>query len=137
MTTLIARSGARFVVALMLLFSFFLLLRGHHAPGGGFVGGLVAGSGFAFLLFAEGVHAARHAVRVHPLTLVGVGLAVAALSGTLAWVQGRPYLTGLWGKVPTTGGALDLGTPLLFDLGVYLLVVGVVTAVLFELAEAT
>ena len=59
---------------LLLLFSVFLLLRGHNEPGGGFVGGLVAAAAFALYVIAFGVERARQALLVKPLTLLGAGL---------------------------------------------------------------
>ncbi|MBX3025258.1 putative monovalent cation/H+ antiporter subunit A [bacterium] len=125
--SLLFRIATRYVFPLLLLFSIFLLLRGHDAPGGGFVGGLTAAAAFALYLLAFGTAAARQRLRVAPQALIGGGLLLAGLSGLPAMAVGQPYLTGLW------AGAL--GTPLLFDGGVYLVVVGVVLLMLFSLAE--
>ena len=136
MSSLILRTATRYLVPLLLLFSVFLLWRGHHEPGGGFVGGLVAATAFVLIGLAEGPAVARDVLRMRPTLLVPTGLAVSALTGMLALVQGRPFLTGLWSK---SGGslALELGTPLLFDLGVYLTVMGVVLSILLALMEET
>jgi multisubunit Na+/H+ antiporter MnhB subunit len=135
-SSLILRTATRYLVPLLLLFSVFLLWRGHHEPGGGFVGGLVAATAFVLIGLAEGPAVARDVLRMRPTLLVPTGLAVSALTGMLALVQGRPFLTGLWSK---SGGslALELGTPLLFDLGVYLTVMGVVLSILLALMEET
>lgn len=134
MDSLIVRSAMRFLVPLMLLFSGFLLVRGHNEPGGGFVGGLVAATAFALVLLAEGRDAAARLLRVDPLGLVAAGLLVALASGVPALVGGRPYMTGAWlgATLPVLG---KLGTPVVFDVGVYLVVLGIVLAILFELAE--
>ena len=136
MSTLILRTATRYLVPLLLLFSLFLLWRGHHEPGGGFVGGLVAATAFVLIALAEGPGHARKVLRMPPTLLVPVGLATSAGAGALALLQGRPFLTGLWSK---SGGAegLSLGTPLLFDLGVYLTVMGVVLSILVALMEET
>jgi multicomponent Na+:H+ antiporter subunit B len=130
----VLRSGTRLLLPLMLLFSLFLLVRGHNEPGGGFVGGLAAATAFALVLLSEGLGAARRLVRFEPLALVAAGLLVALASGLPSLVAGQPYLTGLWlgTPLPVVG---KLGTPLLFDVGVYLVVVGIVLAILFALAE--
>ena len=130
MSNLILRTATRYMVPLLLLFSFFLLWRGHHEPGGGFVGGLVAATAFVLIALAEGPAVARRVLRVAPSRLVPLGLATSAGAGALALVAGRPFLTGLWG-----GEASSLGTPLLFDLGVYLAVLGVVLSILLALME--
>jgi multicomponent Na+:H+ antiporter subunit B len=115
---------------LLLLFSVFLLLRGHNQPGGGFVGGLVAAAAFALYAIAFGVSRARRALWVRPLTLLGVGLLLALASGLVAVLRGRPFLTASWFP-----GPVALGTPALFDVGVFLVVVGVVLMMIFSLAE--
>ena len=132
--SLILRTAARFLLVLLLVLSVFVLLRGHNEPGGGFIGGLLATGGIAIYQLACGVQRARRLVRVDPRTLAGVGLAVAIASGTLALLRGQPLLTGLWstGEVPGIG---KLGTPLGFDVGVFLLVAGAVLTMLFTLDE--
>lgn len=134
MKSLILITASRFLFPLMLLFSVFLLLRGHNAPGGGFVGGLVAAAAVALHALAHGVATTRALVPLRPMGLLASGLGCAVGSGLVAWVVGRPYLTGLWlgAPVPVLG---KVGTPLLFDLGVYLLVIGMVTHVLYLLGE--
>ena len=128
-------TAARVLVPLLLLFSFFLLLRGHYEPGGGFVGGLVAASAFALAAFARGAGAARRLLRVPPTALIGAGLLVAVASGLPALLSGDPFLEGRWGsaKLPVLGKP---GTPLLFDVGVYLVVLGTVLTVILSLLEA-
>ena len=124
------RTAARLLMPLILLFSVFLLVRGHNEPGGGFVGGLVAAAAFALYAIAFGVPRARRALLVNPLTLLGTGLLIALLSGVPAVLRGQPFLTASW--VP---GPVTLGTPVLFDLGVFLVVTGVVVMMFFSLAE--
>jgi len=132
--SLILRTTTRLLFPLTLVFSIFLLIRGHNEPGGGFVGGLAAASGFVLVLASDGLAKARQVLRVDPLVLVGAGLAVALLSGLPQLVEGGAFLTGHWldAKIPVIG---HLGTPFVFDLGVYLAVLGVVVTIVFELAE--
>ena len=137
MGSLILRTAARILLPLLLLFSFFLLLRGHNEPGGGFAGGLVAAAAFALLAVATDVPIARRALRLEPRLLIGIGLLVAAASGTVGLLGGAPFLTGLWTDLALPGGlTLALGTPLVFDVGVYLVVIGVVLTIVLALAEA-
>ena len=126
----IFRTAARLLMPLLLLFSLFLLLRGHDEPGGGFVGGLVAAAAFALYAIAFGVQRARRALLVKPLTLLGAGLLVALLGGLPAVVRGQPFLSALWAP-----GPVPLGTPAVFDAGVFLVVTGVVLMMIFSLAE--
>jgi multisubunit Na+/H+ antiporter MnhB subunit len=121
---------------LLLLFAVFLLLRGHNQPGGGFVGGLVVAASFVLYSIAFGVDAARRALLVRPSTLLGVGLLVALLSGVPAVVVGQPFMTAIWATVAAGSTALAVGTPLVFDVGVFLAVVGVVLTIVFTLAES-
>jgi multicomponent Na+:H+ antiporter subunit B len=135
-TSLILRTATRFLVPLLLLFSLFLLVRGHNEPGGGFTGGLVAAGAFVLYRFAFGTEEARRALPVDPRALIGAGLLVAAGSGSLALLAGRPLMTGLWARAAVPGfGDLDVGTPLLFDVGVFLAVVGVALSIILPLAE--
>jgi multicomponent Na+:H+ antiporter subunit A len=126
----IFRTAARLLMPLLLLFSVFLLLRGHNEPGGGFVGGLIAAAAFALYGIAFGVQRARQALLVRPLTLLGAGLLVALVSGLPAVLSGEPFLEALW-----TSGPVAIGTPLLFDVGVFLVITGVVLMMIFSLAE--
>jgi multicomponent Na+:H+ antiporter subunit B len=120
---------------LLLLFSVFLLLRGHNQPGGGFVAGLVVASSFVLYAIAFGIEAGRRALLVRPGTLLGVGPLVALSSGLPALLTGRPFLTAHWIEVPVGTTAVALGTPLVFDVGVFLAVIGVVLTIVFTLAE--
>jgi multicomponent Na+:H+ antiporter subunit A len=129
-TSPIFGTAARMLMPLLLLFAAFLLWRGHNQPGGGFVGGLVAAAAFALFLMAFGVSRARHALVVNPMTLLGVGLLVALCSSIPSVVRGQPFLTAQWLVDPIT-----LGTPMLFDIGVFLVVTGVVLMMIFSLAE--
>jgi multicomponent Na+:H+ antiporter subunit A len=129
-TSSIFRTGARLLMPLLLLFAIFLLLRGHNQPGGGFVGGLVTAAAFALYGIAYGVDRARRALLVRPITLLGAGLAIALLSGVPAVVVGEPFLTAQWVLQP-----IAVGTPVLFDIGVFLVVAGVATMMVFTLAE--
>ncbi len=130
--SLILRTAARLLVPLILLFSVFLMLRGHNESGGGFIGGLVAGGSFALYAMAYGVAASKRALRADPRTLMAVGLGTALLSGVIPLLLNGPLLKGLWVKLP---GGIKIGSPILFDVGVYLLVIGVTLIIIFELEE--
>ena len=134
--SLIFRVAARLLVPLLLLFSVFMLLRGHSYPGGGFVGGLVAGSAFVMYALAAGVAQARELLSVEPQTLLGVGLSCAVGAGIIGLASGVNFMTSLWLKIPLPGlGYLKLGTTLLFDIGVMLVVVGTVLLMVFSVED--
>jgi multicomponent Na+:H+ antiporter subunit B len=137
MTSLILKTTARFLMPFLLLFSVFLFLRGHNEPGGGFTGGLVAAAAFALYSIAFGSREARRVLRIEPRHLIGAGLLAALSSGVVALINGQAFLTGLWGYIRLPGlGRVETGTPALFDLGVYLVVMGVTLAFIFNLEEA-
>lgn len=135
MRTVIFRTVAPYLTSLMVLFSVFVLLRGHNEPGGGFIGGLIAASAFAVYGIACGVSPVRRALYFHPMALSGFGLLLATLSGLLSLFFDVPFLTGLWTSPSLFGVELDLSTPLFFDIGVYFVVVGSITSVALALEE--
>jgi multicomponent Na+:H+ antiporter subunit B len=137
MTSSILQTAARALMPLLLLFAVFLLLRGHNQPGGGFVGGLVVASSFVLYAIAFGVDAGRRALLVSPSTLLGVGLLVALTSGLPGVLWGQPFMTAQWAELSVGGTAVAVGTPLVFDVGVFLAVIGVVLTIVFTLAEVS
>jgi multisubunit Na+/H+ antiporter MnhB subunit len=136
MTSSILQTATRLLMPLLLLFAVFLLLRGHNQPGGGFVGGLVVAASFVLYSIAFGVDAARRALLVRPSTLLGIGLLVALVSGLPGVALGQPFMTSVWTTIALGSTELDVGTPLVFDIGVFLAVIGVVLTIVFTLAEA-
>jgi multicomponent Na+:H+ antiporter subunit B len=135
MNSIILRTAARFLIALLMLFSIFLLLRGHNEPGGGFVGGLVAAAAYILHALAFDVSATLAALRVAPRMLIGTGLLLAVGSGLLPLLFDDPFLTAIWWEVPLGAGVLEIGTPLIFDTGVYVTVLGVALTIMLALAE--
>ena len=135
MNTLILRTVAPFITALMLLFSVFVLLRGHNEPGGGFIGGLIAASALAIYGIAYGVSAVRRAIRFHPMAIAGFGLLIAVVSGVISVFAGVPFMTGLWVYPTLFGVEVSLATVMSFDIGVYLVVVGAITSIALALEE--
>ena len=125
------------MLPLLLVFSVFILLRGHYLPGGGFVGGLIASIAFVLHAFANGLIKTKQLIRIHPGFLMPLGLGLAFLSGIVPMVfNGEPFLTGVWHPehIPVIG---SLGSALFFDIGVYLVVVGVSLTIIFTISEST
>ncbi len=136
MKSLILRTAADYLLPLLLLFSVFILLRGHYLPGGGFVGGLIAAIAFVLHMFAYGIKESRWLLRIHPGYLMPFGLSLAILSGFVPVIfTGQPFLTGVWFDDPIPVIGL-VGTALFFDIGVYIVVVGVTLTILFTISEA-
>ncbi|MCB1424707.1 MAG: Na+/H+ antiporter subunit B [Zhengella sp.] len=135
MRTIIFRTVAPFLASLMVLFSLFVLLRGHNEPGGGFIGGLIAASAFAIYGIACGVSPVRRAMYFHPMAISGFGLFMASMAGIASLFAAVPFLTGLWTEPEIFGVKLALSTPLVFDIGVYLVVVGSITSIALALEE--
>jgi multicomponent Na+:H+ antiporter subunit B len=117
------------------MFSIFLLLRGHNEPGGGFIGGLVAAAAFVLFGLADNERSARQALNFDTRTFIAAGLLLAGASALLPALLGRPFLTGLWAKRSLFGSEVELGTPIFFDLGVYLAVIGVALTIILAMAE--
>ncbi|MGR3492372.1 MAG: MnhB domain-containing protein [Shimia sp.] len=140
MNSIILRAGTRYLTGLLLVFSVFMLLRGHNLPGGGFIGGLIGST--AFILYAIGCSAseARAALRVSPQGIAMVGLGIALLAGLSAALFGDVFFTGQWlfvGESPTDefDKGLPLSTVLVFDIGVYLVVFGSILTLVFAMEE--
>jgi multicomponent Na+:H+ antiporter subunit B len=132
MKSVILRSATRLLSGLVLMLSIYLLWKGHHAPGGGFIAALVASSGFALVVLSEGTATVRKGIYLPPQYLIGAGILLAVAAGAAGVVTGQPFLTGLWGPADK---ALA-GTPLLFDVGVFLVVLGAVLTVVLALEES-
>lgn len=136
MQSTILQTATRYLLPILLLFSFFLLLRGHYHPGGGFVGGLVASIAFVLHSFAYGTDHTMKLFRYKPLSLIPIGLGVATISMFLPVLVGYPVMTGLWLEEPIPIIGM-VGTALFFDLGVYLIVIGTVLTILFTISLET
>jgi len=135
--SVILRLAARALFLPLLLLSLVALYRGHNLPGGGFIGGLLASAPFVLLSLSEGVEEARRRLRCSPITLMAAGIGVALVGAVLAMLFLQNFFTGLWlpaFELPLLG-MVHLGTPLIFDVGVYVGVVGFTLTVVFYLEE--
>lgn len=136
MRSIILRTATHYMMPLLLLFALFLFFRGHNEPGGGFVGGLVAAAAFILYALAFDTEAARRVLPMRPGAMVGWGLLLALASGLIALFLGSSFMTGYWIDVAVPlVGEMHLGTPVLFDIGVFLVVAGMALAVIFILVE--
>ncbi|GIT89673.1 Na(+)/H(+) antiporter subunit B [Jannaschia pagri] len=136
-SSLIVQAATRLLVGLLLLFSIWMLLRGHNEPGGGFIGGLVGSTGFILYAIAHGCRAAREALRIEPQTIAVLGLGIALAAGAFAYLAGEQLFTGQWlflGRTEENYG-VPLSNILVFDIGVYLVVMGSVLTLVLALEE--
>jgi multisubunit Na+/H+ antiporter MnhB subunit len=135
----IFRTMVRVAFFIINLLALYLLLRGHNYPGGGFIGGLAAAISLVLLSLALGLEEMHRVLRFDPVRVAAAGLFLAAFTGLLPLLAGRPFLEHFhahFNHVPFLG-ELHIGTPLLFDVGVFLVVVGVTTKLIFVFAKST
>lgn len=137
MKSIILIAGSRLLVALMSIFAVYMLLRGHNEPGGGFIGGLLAAVGFVIFAIACGTEDARKALRFRPANIAAAGLGIALFAGLMAAVWSDAFFTGQWLFINATpeDKGIPLSSVLVFDIGVFLVVLGSVLTIVFALEE--
>ena len=136
MNSQILRIAAGHLLPVLLVFSVLILLRGHNNPGGGFIGGLLAAAAFSLYAIGYTPVDAQKKLFFSPHALIASGLMIALTSGLPAIFLDLPYLTGQWAVVDLPlFGTLYLGTPLWFDIGIYVVVIGFTLTILFSLWE--
>lgn len=132
--SIVLRTVSRLMMPLLLLLSVFMLLRGHNLPGGGFIGGLVASSAIIMQMIAFGPAYARDVIRVNYLTLASVGILIAVVWSMPALFFGMPFMAAFWMSEPIPGVG-TMGTPVAFDVGVFITVIAVTTKIAMLLSE--
>lgn len=127
---------SRWLVPFGVLVSIYFFLRGHNEPGGGFIAALVLAVVLILLYVAQGEAWARARLTTNFSAWTGWGLLIAGLTGLVAWFLGHPFLTSTYDyPVAPVVGAVPLASAALFDLGVYLTVVGAVMSALVAIAR--
>src|SRR5699024_12748444 len=116
--------------------SFCLLLAGHNNPGGGFIGGLMTATAVLVLYLVFDMTTIAKAIPISFTTMIGVGLLLAAFTGIISIIFGYPFLTQFFEyfQIPMFG-EVELTTALIFDLGVYLVVVVAALTIILAMAE--
>jgi multicomponent Na+:H+ antiporter subunit B len=137
MRSLILRKIAEGVLPVTTLFALYLLLRGHNEPGGGFIAGLVTASAIVLQGLAFGASHTREKLERYLRPITWVGLLVALSAGMIPVFFGDPFLMHYHGYLPWPGGSVHVSTTLLFDIGVYMVVVGIAAIALSVFAEKT
>jgi multicomponent Na+:H+ antiporter subunit A len=136
--SMIFEQVTRMIFHVTLLVSLYIALRGHNAPGGGFAGGLIAGAAFVFRLLVGGTEGRTVVARLSPVVLIAIGLLLAIGTGFTSLVLGNEFLESsiVHVQLPAIGDVKFVSAAV-FDLGVYLLVIGVVIIVLSHLSSRT
>jgi multicomponent K+:H+ antiporter subunit A len=128
--------ATRFLLPIGMLIGVYLYLRGHNQPGGGFVAGLIFAIAFVLQFFASGYGPSMARQRITHHRLIGAGVLIASATGIGSWVAGRPFLTSNYAYVTVWPlEQFELATAALFDLGVFLCVLGAVLMALASLAQ--
>jgi multicomponent Na+:H+ antiporter subunit B len=139
MNSIILTTATRLLLPLILILAAFVFYRGHNDPGGGFIGGLLAAVAFALLEKAQGIHVAREALRFRPQSIAAFGLGCALTAGIWGAIAYGYFLKGVWPLLVFDAegnkSGLPFGSIFLFDLGVFLVVLGSVCGILFALEE--
>ncbi|MEO6123446.1 MAG: hydrogen gas-evolving membrane-bound hydrogenase subunit E [Ilumatobacteraceae bacterium] len=136
--SMIFEQVTKMIFHITLLVSAYVALRGHNAPGGGFAGGLIAGAAFVFRLLAGDASNRQVATRLSPIVLIGTGMLLAIGTGFASLVAGNEFLETNVFDIHLPGvGRIHFPSAAIFDIGVYLLVIGVVIIVLSHLAART
>ena len=135
MAELYLRLLDRILTPILLILALWLFLRGHNAPGGGFIAGLAAAAAFQLQILSRGDQYVRRLVGPFLQPMTGIGLALTTLAALIGLSQGD-FFRGVWLFWHIGSFELELGTPQLFDLGVFLVVVSVVVSYLLSLGHS-
>lgn len=132
--TIILKTATNYLLPLLIMFSLFVLIRGHYLSGGGFIGGLIASIAFVLHSFAYNTKRTISLFRFRPLFLIPMGLSLSLFSGLIPFFVSKPFMTSIWflNSVDVIGA---FGSALIFDIGVYLVVIGVVLTIIFTISE--
>lgn len=133
---LVLKTATTMLVFLILGFSVYLLFAGHNNPGGGFIGGLMASAGIVLLYVAYGFKTMDQVIGINFRKLFAAGLALALLTGIGSFLFNVPFLSHTFGyfTIPIFG-EVELATAMLFDMGVYLTVIGVTLTIILTIAD--
>jgi multicomponent Na+:H+ antiporter subunit B len=136
MNSVILQIASKYVRWLMVIFSIIILLRGHNYPGGGFIGGLLAGLSIAYKGFAFTPELVKEQIKIKPEGFIGLGLSVVFFSIWPGVFFKTALMEGVWVTIPFPfSEGIKFGTPFLFDIGVFFIVIGVTLLFLFSLTR--
>ncbi|RKQ37571.1 Na(+)/H(+) antiporter subunit B [Oceanobacillus halophilus] len=133
---LILRTTTSLIAFLLLGFSIYLFFAGHNAPGGGFIGGLMTTGAILLLYMSYGINTVTKMLPINYIKLIPIGLLVAVATGAGSFLFEVPFLSHSFGYFHfPLFGEVELATAMLFDLGVYLTVVGVMMTIILTVAD--
>jgi multicomponent Na+:H+ antiporter subunit B len=135
MKNIVLMKISKLYLVAMIIFSIFLLLRGHNNPGGGFIGGIITSTGFIFYGIINGSDKVKALLRITTIELMGAGLLTGLTALMIPVFSGREPFTGMWTKFTLFSSEIYLGTPLLFDTGIYLVVTGVFLSIIISVMD--
>lgn len=134
MNSVLLQIATRYVKWILVIFALVVLLRGHNYPGGGFIGGLLVGLSVVFQSLASNAQIVRNKLRFSPESYIVLGLALIFLSTLPGVFLKQHFMAGVWTSVPIPLlGELKIGTPFIFDIGVFFAVIGVTLMFFFTL----
>ncbi len=136
MNSVILQIADRYLKWILIVFAVLALFRGHNYPGGGFIGGLMAGLAIVFRGFAFNAFLIKNELKDRPERYIASGLSILLLSFVPSLINNAPLMTGIWFTIPLPWGeGVKLGTPFLFDVGVFFTVIGVTLMFVFSLTH--
>jgi multicomponent Na+:H+ antiporter subunit B len=136
MNSVILQIASKYVRWLLVIFSIIILIRGHNYPGGGFIGGLLAGLSLAYKGFAFTPELLKKEIKIKPEGYIGLGLMLVFISIWPGVFMKTALMEGVWFTIPIPfSEGFKFGTPFLFDIGVFFTVIGVTVLFLFSLSH--
>jgi multicomponent Na+:H+ antiporter subunit B len=135
-TDVYLQTASKILVFIIMTFSIYILFAGHHNPGGGFIGGLITASALVLLYIAFDLQSVRDIIPVDFKQLAATGVIVAVLTGTVSFLFDVPFLTQSFAYVnlPLLGKT-ELASAVIFDLGVYMTVIGTTMTIITSISE--
>ncbi len=137
MNSIILQIAAKYIKGLLVAFAIIALLRGHNYPGGGFIGGLIASLSVVYYSLAYNAKQVREKLLIQPHIYIAFGLLTVLISFLPSIISNLALMKGVWLKLQIPFiGIIKLGTPFVFDIGVFLTVIGVTFLFYFSLTKA-
>jgi multisubunit Na+/H+ antiporter MnhB subunit len=135
MRNLILEKISKLYLIVMVVLSVFILLRGHNSPGGGFIGGIITSTGFIFYGIINGSDRVKKMLKISTIELMGAGLFMGLIALIIPLFSGREPFTGVWMEFRLLNSVVHIGTPLLFDTGIYFVVTGVFLSIIISVMD--
>ncbi len=133
----VLRNSMRLILPITLLYAMYAMLKGHHEPGGGFIGGMIFATAICTYRMSHGALAQLRLMPVHPRVLIFLGLGLALGTSVIPLLLGEPFLRSAVGEfhLPLSSHPFHYASAMAFDLGVMLVVVGVGVGMITQLSE--